>query len=44
MLDAVPDLALAAGPVPDVDKEAVTHLNALYHRLAVLVLFPAYRA
>ncbi len=43
-LDAVLDLALAAASAPDADKAAVAHLNALYHRLAVIVLLPAYHA
>ncbi len=43
-LDAVLDLALAVAPVPDADKAAVASLSALYRRLAVLVLLPAYRA
>lgn len=44
MLDAVMDLALAAAPVPDADKAAVANLSALYRRLSVIVLLPAYRA
>lgn len=43
-LDAVLDLALTAAPVPDADKEAAANLSALYRRLAVIVLLPAYRA
>jgi hypothetical protein len=43
-LDFVLDLALAAAPVPDADKAAVANLSALYHRLSVIVLLPAYRA
>ncbi len=43
-LDAVLDFALVAAPVPDADKAAVADLSALYRRLAVIVLLPAYRA
>ena len=43
-LDAVLDLALAAAPVSDADKTAVASLDALYRRLSVIVLLPAYRA
>ncbi len=43
-LDSVLDLALAAAPMPEADKAAVASLSALYRRLAVIVLLPAYRA
>lgn len=43
-LDGVLNFALAAAPVPEADKEAVANLSALYLRLAVVVLLPAYRA
>ena len=43
-LDFVLPLALASAPVPDADKEAVANLSALYRRLSVIVLLPAYHA
>ncbi len=43
-LDGVLDLALAGAPVPEADKAAAARLSALYRRLAVILLLPAYRA
>ena len=43
-LDSVLNLALVTASVTDADKVTVASLNALYHRLAVLVLLPAYHA
>ena len=43
-LDSLLGRFLSASPLLDTEKEAVTHLNTLYQRLAVIVLLPAYRA